>query len=171
MAADRITASEAAQPLRLTRRQVFRLASAYRERGPMAQESELVVLGARPMRGPPPRRSRPDALTERSAELFLETTFLFPAGRPGHHALVQTIAWPRRQARALRTQTPDSSDQGEPYEGAPSPHDHNREFTSGEHRPAAWLQSDREYSLVGSEFPAHPVQEHGEAEPLEPVFG
>ena len=36
MAAERITASEAAQLMRLTRRQVFRLAKAYRERGPVA---------------------------------------------------------------------------------------------------------------------------------------
>ncbi len=39
MAAERITASEAAQLMRLTRRQVFRLARAYRERGPAALAS------------------------------------------------------------------------------------------------------------------------------------
>jgi winged helix-turn helix protein len=36
MAAERISASEVAQLLRLTRRQIFRLAKAYRERGPAA---------------------------------------------------------------------------------------------------------------------------------------
>src|SRR3954467_10249042 len=36
MAAGRITANEAAQLMRLTRRHVFRLAKAYRERGPSA---------------------------------------------------------------------------------------------------------------------------------------
>jgi hypothetical protein len=54
MAAERITVSEAAQLLRLTRRQIFRLAKAYRERGPAA------LVSAR--RGKPSNRCYPAAL-------------------------------------------------------------------------------------------------------------
>ncbi len=54
MASERITASEAAQLMRLTRRQVFRLARAYRERGPAALASTR--------RGKPSNRSYPAAL-------------------------------------------------------------------------------------------------------------
>ena len=54
MAAKRISASEAAQLLRLTRRQIFRLAKAYRERGPAA------LVSAR--RGNPSNRCYPAAL-------------------------------------------------------------------------------------------------------------
>jgi hypothetical protein len=54
MAAGRITASEAAQLMRLTRRHVFRLAKAYRERGPAA------LISTR--RGKPSNRRYPAAL-------------------------------------------------------------------------------------------------------------
>jgi hypothetical protein len=54
MAAGRMTASEAAQLMGLTRRQVFRLAKAYRERGPLALVSTR--------RGKPSNRSYPAAL-------------------------------------------------------------------------------------------------------------
>jgi len=54
MAAKRISASEAAQLLRLTRRQIFRLAKAYRERGPAA------LVSAR--RGKSSNRCYPTAL-------------------------------------------------------------------------------------------------------------
>src|SRR4029453_9609760 len=54
MTAGRITASEAAQLMRLTRRHVFRLAKAYRERGPAA------LISTRP--GKPSNRRYPAAL-------------------------------------------------------------------------------------------------------------
>src|SRR4051812_8442998 len=54
LAAGRITANEAAQLMWLTRRQVFRLAKAYRERGPSALVSTR--------RGKPSNRSYPAAL-------------------------------------------------------------------------------------------------------------
>ena len=54
MAAGRMTANEAAQLMRLRRRQVFRLAKAYRERGPSALVSTR--------RGKPSNRSYPAAL-------------------------------------------------------------------------------------------------------------
>src|SRR3954453_9500699 len=54
MTAGRITASEAAQLMRLTRRHVFRLAKAYRERGPAA------LISTR--RGKPSNRRYPAAL-------------------------------------------------------------------------------------------------------------
>src|SRR3954452_3768075 len=54
MAAGRITANEAAQLMRLTRRHVFRLAKAYRERGPSALVSTR--------RGKPSNRRYPAAL-------------------------------------------------------------------------------------------------------------
>src|SRR3954466_626167 len=54
MVTGRITANEAAQLMRLTRRQVFRLAKAYRERGPSALVSTR--------RGKPSNRSYPAAL-------------------------------------------------------------------------------------------------------------
>src|SRR5215216_4958182 len=54
LAAGRITASEAAQLMRLTRRHVFRLAKAYRERGPSALVSTR--------RGKPSNRRYPAAL-------------------------------------------------------------------------------------------------------------
>jgi len=62
MAAERITASEAAQLMRLTRRQVFRLAKAYRERGPVALVSTR--------RGKPSNRSYPAALRTEALALI-----------------------------------------------------------------------------------------------------
>jgi hypothetical protein len=62
MAAERITASEAAQLMRLTRRQVFRLARAYRERGPAALVSSR--------RGKPSNRSYPAALRTEALALI-----------------------------------------------------------------------------------------------------
>src|SRR3954467_8731986 len=54
MAAGRMTVNEAAQLMRLTRRHVFRLAKAYRERGPAALASSR--------RGKPSNRRYPAAL-------------------------------------------------------------------------------------------------------------
>ena len=62
MAAERITASEAAQLLRLTRRHVFRLAKAYRERGPTA------LVSARC--GKPSNRRYPAALRTEALALI-----------------------------------------------------------------------------------------------------
>src|SRR3954464_3974126 len=62
MAAERISASEVAQLLRLTRRQIFRLAKAYRERGPAA------LVSAR--RGKSSNRCYPAALRTEALALI-----------------------------------------------------------------------------------------------------
>lgn len=62
MAAERITANEAAQLMRLTRRRVFRLAKAHRERGPAALVSTR--------RGKPSNRSYPAALRTEALALI-----------------------------------------------------------------------------------------------------
>src|SRR4029453_11578073 len=62
MTAGRITASEAAQLMRLTRRHVFRLAKAYRERGPAG------LISTR--RGKPSNRRYPAALRTEALALI-----------------------------------------------------------------------------------------------------
>src|SRR3954468_5108598 len=74
MAAGRITASEAAQLMRLTRRHVFRLAKAYRERGPAA------LISTR--RGKPSNRPYPAALrTDVLALIKANSPDCVPAGQ------------------------------------------------------------------------------------------
>ena len=91
MAAGRITANEAAQLMRLTRRQVFRLAKAYRERGPSALVSTR--------RGKPSNRSYPAALRTETLGLITANYADFGptlaceklAERHGIHLGVETV--------------------------------------------------------------------------------
>src|SRR3954468_16545637 len=91
MVTGRITANEAAQLMRLTRRQVFRLAKAYRERGPSALVSTR--------RGKPSNRSYPAALRTETLGLITANYADFGptlaceklAERHGIHLGVETV--------------------------------------------------------------------------------
>src|SRR4051812_36973155 len=91
LAAGRITVNEAAQLTRLTRRHVFRLAKAYRERGPSALVSTR--------RGQPSNRSYPAALRTEMLGLITANYADFgptlacekPAERHGLHLGVETV--------------------------------------------------------------------------------
>ena len=91
LAAGRITVNEAAQLTRLTRRHVFRLAKAYRERGPSALVSTR--------RGKPSNRSYPAALRTETLGLITANYADFGptlaceklAERHGIHLGVETV--------------------------------------------------------------------------------
>src|SRR3954468_6158615 len=105
MVTGRITANEAAQLMRLTRRQVFRLAKAYRERGPSALVSTR--------RGQPSNHRYPAALRTETLGLITANYADFGRHLPARSWLSDTASisgsrrsgngcWPEARCRSFR---------------------------------------------------------------------